>query len=331
MNQYQTGDLYLENTWSLNSLLEHSHDPKTRWSNVGLFEVEETELNGEKSIEVSVCMFIEGALQVVPLDTLLRRPILHAAAHRSLSSNVSKESKYLIADIMYGRLNEKTVYEVSAPMKRIISAGSSEGGVKTTTMGVKVDSKGRDIRHDGFVKGHPNSGFKNSLTSVELIASTLIHSKLISSNSELSLSSFQEGGDIDRVYGRETPLFPRASKSNIPSEETILMMAQAEAVRLVRSYYEATPVMNHHRYLSSTLRRSVSNGMDDVVSEDDDRYMVEEGYAAYPEQQSNTDRYGRRDKTASNAEINRSDSQDRRIRQRQRDAQSYDRPKPGYK
>ena len=51
--KYKTGDLYLEDTWSLKSMLGHNLDPQTRWSNVGFVLIEGDSTSNEQDVHVA--------------------------------------------------------------------------------------------------------------------------------------------------------------------------------------------------------------------------------------------------------------------------------------
>lgn len=80
MKKYRTGDLLLMNKWTIDGVFTHSMDKTTRWSDIGIFDVEDK--TGEDIIVYIFLLTDHGAARI-PLDSVLRDPTLQSAAHRS--------------------------------------------------------------------------------------------------------------------------------------------------------------------------------------------------------------------------------------------------------
>jgi len=349
MSRYQTGDLFLANQWSVSSILNHAVDPTSRWSDAGIFLVEQPAArdrttsgylpNGKGDDLVRVIMMTPSGVKILSLDEILKIPSFQAAAHRPLAV----EGRKPIQQAMTGYILN-VIKAIESNPKRIVSnpfpsalkeslTGQPRTQYTRSSHGTLLDSKGRDLKVSGFVKGNPDSQIKVDFTPADFIGSILAQAELIHYDPEILISDFQEGGHLDAIYGNEVPLFPRKPAENI--REYLLHKARQEAELLVMSYFEAVPVSTFGRYKNSNS----SNGLQfepDVEStelpEEEDGNEFGTGYpdqtrAAY----SMAAARERRGNTNAMALTVESDTIDQKIRQRVDEAGKYSRPAPSYR
>lgn len=343
---YRTGDLYLENDWSLYSILEHIRDPLARWSNVGIFLLD-PDKDPASETGVDVCLLTDGKLRLVPLDTLLRRPQLQAAAYRSLSSSYRGQTTFEIENYLRGLLNEGEIKQLPGAFREFLDRESpnpisqAQKDKKYTNLGTPVDAKGRDLKPPGFSKGNPNNTRRYAFSTTDFVMATLASSNIINYDPEVPLSIFQEGGTLDTIYGSETPLFPRqVDEDEKSAHEQIIISSQQEALVMIQAYLRVKSKMNIGQYSSyPPVRVNASREafLDGNGGEGDDREEIGNGggiptsEAAYVEQMSNYDRAQRKNLTVQIAEEQGSETMDRKLRQRKGLAAAYTRPSPKFK
>lgn len=93
--KYRTGDIFLANRHSIESILIRKLDPDCKWTEVGLFDVRQEE--GRDAI-VSVFLLTKDGAKLVPLDAVLRDPTIEMAAHRSF---IHRDKNALATSIKY--------------------------------------------------------------------------------------------------------------------------------------------------------------------------------------------------------------------------------------
>lgn len=338
---FRTGDLYLENRWSLHSILDHVQDPETRWNNVGIFIIDRRS-SDESDDEVTVCLLSDGKLQLVALETLLQHPQLQAAAHRSLASPYRGQTASQMEAYLRSFLKGEEIVQESSAFRNLLrrEVGRNLGQLPTkekkgyTNLGTVVDAKGRDLRPPGFSKGNPNSGRPLSFTPEGLVMATLAIANVVIYDPDVPLTTFQSGGSLDEIYGDEHQLSLRQPiEEKYSATEQVILAAQQEALFLIQTYLkvkrkslvDSTNGQTPIRVAAS--RETFLDGLDDVENGDD----IPTNDSVYVEQMSNYDRSRRKNITSKLAEIHTSDSMEKKIRQRTEQASRHARPVPGYK
>lgn len=325
--KYKTGDLYLEDTWSLKSMLGHNLDPQTRWSNVGFVLIEGDSTSNEQ--DVHVALLADGKFQVSSLDEVLRRPNLQGAAYRQLSDSAKIKASSRIGAYLRS-LFGSTVTEQSSGFQTLLEGALATGSEKkeaVSTMGTRLDAQGRDLQAPGFVKGNPNNTRKFSFTPEDLASATLSQVGFASYDPQSPLSNFQEGGLYDGVYGPETPLFPRETfVSSLSQREQIALLAQKEVLDLVMQYVDAKPQLTFGQFKSQSSQK--------INDRQELNYYTEapaEEQVTIPAQMSNYYQARRRQETAAIASDTTSSTQEQKIRQQKALESNYQRPTPSYK
>jgi hypothetical protein len=343
---YRTGDLYLENTWSLHSILEHVQDPDSRWSNVGIF-ILDPDKDPASEVGVQVCLLLGGRLQLVELDTLLRQPQLQAAAHRSLGSSYRGQTTFTIENYLRSFLRDDVIIrQHSGALQNFLERESTslndpspnKSKNNYTNLGTPVDSKGRDLKPPGFSKGNPNNARQTAFSPESLVIAALAAANVVLYDPEVPLSIFQEGGTLDTIYGSETPLFPRQPDESVrPVMENILIAAQQEALNMMHAYFKAKGKMAITQYQNyPPLRVNASRPQFPSELESDEEDLgngggIPETETIFVEQMSNYDRAARKGLTVQIAEEQGSETLDRKLRQRKGLAAKYTRPSPQFK
>jgi len=92
----RTGDLFLANKWTLDGIITHAVDQETRWTDVGLFYVDDS----DQSIHVYA---LHGeSTRLLEFDTVMREVTLQSAAHRELIHR----DRILIASTIKNSIND---------------------------------------------------------------------------------------------------------------------------------------------------------------------------------------------------------------------------------
>lgn len=350
---YKTGDLFLGNRWSVLGMMNRLADPEARWSEVGIFVVDK-QSSTENSVKVM--LLNNDGVVVEGLSDILKEPTLQSAAHRSLNKKTNGPTVGLVREYVskirggdIQSLDQENLI-VHGVMGQDIDQASSSIGTKLNPNG-----DGRDLRVSGFVKGDPNSKLKSEFTSTDLVGSILAYAKLIDYDPDVKVSNFQEGGLVDDNYGEENPLFPShvsaSSRVNGTGREyskivdAIIENARQEAEQLVLNYLQANPAQSFNNHMAQTsskqsnLNRNNRHSDNAVIDGYDEFEDIDAGIrrnaAAYPDQQSNVISMAsirnRRGETTELAEEVESNTIDKKIRQREQQAQKHNKPKPNYK
>lgn len=349
MNDYQTGDLLLVNQWSIRSILNHAVDTDSRWSDVGIFIVDRTDADDKPKhgytdealhvatakraeFKVSVVMMTPAGVRTVSLDDILRIPSFQAVAHRPLAVPNRRDFQRAMKSYIQTIVNtaekdpKRIVNNPFPPGLKESLTGQAQRQYKVSSHGTLLDSKGRDLKVSGFVKGNPDSQIKSDFTAADFIGTILAQAELINYDPNIQVSDFQQGGRLDDIYGDETHLFPRKSAEDI--RQYIIQQAHREAEHLVLQYLESTPVSSYNRYKSS-LSNPTQHEDENPESEDEERLETE-----YPNQvlssYNTADARERRGNTTTIALGVESDTIDRKIRQRADEAEKYARPVPSF-
>ena len=225
MSQYKTGDLVLMNRWNLTSLFSKLTDKNSKWGDIGIIIVNQN--NGNPN----VFMLGDNEVNLYPLENILKDATIQRAVYRSYtgrnSHGVSKKIEEFAKNIK-GARNSSFEFIV-----RKISGTLEEHRV--TTLGVPVDSKGRQVK---------SSLIKNGYTSADLICTALANAEIIKYRPDASISDFQEGGDLDSVYGEEIELLIRNKDNDSDKRDLIIESSQEDVVKLMDLYYMHNPVSN---------------------------------------------------------------------------------------
>lgn len=214
----RTGDLFLANRLSVESLITHALDKETRWSDVGIFEV--THLNNEKfngqhnqEFEVNVLVMTRDGARKVPLNDVLRDPTLQIAAHREL---ISRDRASLTLNI-------------SNAVRSMI--GSPKEKISNLVSNAKYNQE--KIEREGMTSSELISSVLNKVKLMPVGSSNLGHS----GGNIVLISNFQEGGILDKIYGKENPLFPvLASQKEESGEDPIIAIAKKDAEIIIQQY-----------------------------------------------------------------------------------------------
>ncbi len=324
--KYKTGDLFLANRWTLNSMLNQAVDPTARWSDVGIFII-------DKSINV-MRMDAEGIV-IEELSETLRDPTIQAAAHRSLIKSGKSSTSKLITEYLKTLVDHQVHIKTVQPQITVLNDRSSRaGGVAgLSSTGSRLDNKGRDLRVSGFSKGDPNSKLKSAFTPTDLIGSVLAYAKLVKYDPDIKMSDFQVGeGLLDEWYSDETPLFP-SHKLDAEDIQEVLDTARLEAERLVIAYMDRLPIMNYRRLVSQGYNGSLAHL--ELLHQEDDRDDIKRHGADYPEQESNViSMAANRDRkldTNARGEDAESIAIEKKLRQREKAIAQHSKPVPKYK
>lgn len=311
MSKIRTGDLYLGNRWSLQSLLTKVGAPQCRWTEVGLFVVNDSDPDEP---EISV-YFADQNVEKVTLKELLSEVNVQAAAHRPLR----EASPQQVAEIRSYLARVEGL--VGCSLSQSIEVALPSGKEIRTTMGERVDHKGRALSN--------NPRLKNGFSSVDLVVSALSAAGIIGYNPEVELADFQMDSDFDDIFGVENPLMPTAAIS----KEQIVQLAQDEAKVLIELYLERQPQLNlknikvagaNRRIMVSTPKVGVGRGRPG-----DDIPMVS---AQYIEQMPAPVLEGINRGIANQlADEEISKANDSRVRKRDDQLKQFARPLPGFK
>jgi hypothetical protein len=208
----RTGDLFLANRWSVESLITHALDKETRWSDVGIFDVKN--LNNNKhdgDFEVNVLIMTHDGARKVPLNDVLRDPTLQMAAHRELTS----------------RDRASLTLSISNAIASVI--GSPKENISNLVSNANLESK------------------REGMTSSELVSTVLNKVKLITHSNDILISNFQQGGILDKIYGNESPLFPvSASQKDEGGEDPIITIAKRDTELIIEQYIASNPSSIYH-------------------------------------------------------------------------------------
>jgi len=215
----RTGDIYLANRYTINSLISHVIDPDTRWSQVGIFHVQE-HASGQDIVTVYI-LTKDGAKKVL-LDYLLRDVTLQGAAHRRLKTQYFAPAKSSI---------ESAMVELDGTPKEKVHVMVSE-------------YKGKNPPREG-------------LSAAELAGKVLEAGELITFERGILTSNFQKGGVLDYAYGDETPLFPRAIKQK--RKEVVLKASRDESYNIISDYYDDKPLMTVNNFKNYPRMSITSN------------------------------------------------------------------------
>lgn len=332
--EYKTGDIYLGNRWSVSSILSHVDDPDSKWSEVGIFVVEDHDVDQnidnevEERVEysgVSVFMLGQDDAELVNLEDLLSSPDLQAAAYRPLSV----KQRAIVVQKFYdyfNQLGKQSIVPVSAPMEKAIGV---EKKYRITSSGTKVDLRGRDVRVSGFSKGNADRKMKRDFTGPDLIFSVLAYANLVKYDPEPKLSYFQQGGQLDHAYGSEVSLNVASSEYD-PSELQDLLVENAikDAEKLVMSYYRAKPIQTSHsegaKKVNVSNAMSPEHGEQDVI---DGRFRLAQASNPVSAKYAKARRYH----TTDIALGSESKTMDSKLRQQNDQASKFERPTPTYK
>lgn len=219
MLKIRTGDIFLNNRYTLNSLITHSVDVDTRWSDIGIFHVQE-HTNGEDT--VSVFMLTKDGAKKILLDYLLRNPLLQGAAHRRLKTAYQAGSNLSIHDAM-----------------------------------LKLENTKREETHIMVSEYKGKNPSRTGLSDAELAGKLLEAGGLLTFERGMLISNFQEGGVVDQFYDKEIAIFPR--QSNVNRKDAIIKAASDEAYNIIVPYYEAKPVMTQNNFKAQTKMVTSSN------------------------------------------------------------------------
>jgi|SRR5579885_1427930 len=190
----RTGDLLLIKRTNLESILTEMVDVKAKWSEVGIFDIDILE-NGDR--QVNVFLLTDNGAKRLPYNTVLKMYNPNVVAHREF--------------IYRDRIN------YVASIKESISQLENEP--KENIAITLEEYKGNNPHRTGF-------------TNPELIAKILAKAKIIDYEKGILISNFQEGGVLDKIYGKETLLFP--AKNIDPNE--LLENAKIDVENLIKNY-----------------------------------------------------------------------------------------------
>ena len=318
--KYKTGDLFLANRWTLNGLLNQLVEADSRWSDVGIFIV-----NQANPETINIMRMDADGIVIEELAEVLRDPTIQAAAYRSLDKSNKSSTSKLMTEYL------KMLIEHQGHIKTL----HSETGVGTkmgvSSVGSRLDAKGRDMRVSGFNKGDPNSKLKSSFTPTDLIGSALAYAKLMKYDPDVKVSDFQGGeGLLDEWYSDETPLFP-THKLDAEDLQEIVDSARAEGEKLVLTYIKRLPVMDYRRFVAQGHNSTIAMHTFDEIDGDE----IKRRGADYPEQESNVISMAairdRKLDTNARGEDAESISTEKRLRQKEKAIAAHAKPKPGYK
>ncbi len=220
MKPIRTGDLYLGNRWSIQSLLSKTSNSDTIWSEAGIFVVDNSD-----PVESEVYVyFVDQQVEKVSLGDLLAEGNLQSAAHRALKG-ARLDQIHKIEEFLRGAvgMNSLVIEKATAVAIPIVD------GHRITSSGQKIDKSGRTLTHVSKTK----SGYH----SADLIASTLASAELILYNPQMTLSDLHEGSALDAVYGPENPLLPTSKLDR----DLIIQIAQNEVGAFMDHYIEQVP------------------------------------------------------------------------------------------
>lgn len=310
MKQIRTGDLYLANRWSVQSLLAKTADEETIWSEAGIFVVDNTDPE-EADIYV---YFVDQQVEKVLLSDLLAEGNVQAAAHRSLIG-ANHDNAFKIAEFLRGAENmDSLVVEVSSAIAIPIQDGS-----RVTSSGITVDNNGRSPTHV--------SKSKRGYTSTDLVASTLASAGRVIYNPELALSDLHHGATLDAIYGPENPLLA----SSKPDRDLIIQLAQAEVAAYIDHYMEQIPQVTLSTVRTSRdARRPFGRSFLAKAARVDSEIPMTapvylEQYSMPPLQGAN------RGAANQKAEDELTKSMDRRLRKQAEDLSKFPKPQPGFR
>ena len=315
--KYKTGDLFLANRWTLSSLLTKTTDPDVRWSDVGIFIV-----NSSNPESINVMLMDTDGIVIEELADVLRDPTIQAAAHRSLDKSTKSSTSKLIVEYLKMLTQHQNRIKTINPESRLDDA-------KVSSIGSRLDAKGRDMKVSGFSKGNPDSKLKSAFTPTDLIGSVLAYAKLMKYEPDVTVKDFQSGeGLLDEWYSNENPLFPTHKLDDEDLHE-IVATARADAERLILAYMKKLPVMNYQRFTGQAYI-----GHEMSISDDDEDEIKRRG-ADYPEQESNVISMAairdRRLDTNARGEDAETIAIEKKLRQREKAISVHAKPKPSYK
>jgi len=285
------------NKWTIDGVFTHAMDKTTRWSDIGIFDVEDKP--GEDII-INIFLLTNHGAARIPLDSVLRDPALQSAAHRSF------------------------VYGQKAPLipsiKNYIT--SLLGSTRENIMVLVDESKGNNPTRTGF-------------TPAELAANVLSSTKLISYRDGIPISLFQSGGSLDQYYSEEFPILPRVNQLSANTDSnttTVLEEARNDSVNIIGEYMQAQPMMTFDT-INNEIKYSISNNSDDTQLDPvDDPFgihvvnAIHPGYDSYPTQTTMPRNIKHRIHRAQLAEVETSEILNRKLRERETAKKQYQRP-----
>lgn len=317
-SKHRTGDLYLESTWSIESLINKGLDPDSVWNNVGIFVVEpgsESELD-----RTSVFMMDKGELTSLPLREVLSRPHVKQAAKRSLAQGTNKNiqiniEKYLskLSSLAY------KVQSTSSAIKLLVNDMDAKNGFVTSS-GMKIDKYGKDLKAPKLEElvsnrevgnGMPNFTKTYRFTPSEFVNAALSQAGIVLKyDSGEFVSVFQNGGPFDKHYEPEEILFSPPFGSDDETFQDIEELVKAEAAIIIRHYMQIE---------KDEERRVLSSKKEEIYE------------TPYVEHPSNHEIKTRQYETSKLAAIKEAESVDRKLKRAQEAKSQYDRPFPKYK
>lgn len=309
MKLIRTGDLYLGNRWSIQSLLSKTANPESMWSEAGIFVVDDSD---PEESEVYV-YFVDQQVEKVLLADILSEVNLQSAAHRRLlDANVRQISD--IAGFLRG-----TVGMNSLSVERSLSSAIPvNDGSQITSSGQRINEKGRSLTY--------SSKSKRGYHSVDLVVSALASAGLMNYNPDLTMHDLQDNSTLDTIYGPENPLMP----AGILDRDLIVKLAENEVSSLMDYYIAQVPQTNVHTvrtsrdakrpYGRSFLAKSANPGSEIPTVEPN-----------YLEQHSVTEIQGaNRGAANKKAEDLLSQGLDRRLRKQNADLSKHPKPQPKF-
>lgn len=289
----RTGDLFLGNRWTIDAIISHAVDQDARWSDVGIFDVDifDVDDNSESSLRgvvpvPYVFLLYDGITQKVPLDILLRDQTLQGAAHRQLIHR------------------DRNIY-----IQTIKSAIKSNSNIAKEDISILIQEyKGNIPDRTGY-------------SSAEAVGKILSAVKIIPYKYGTLISSFQEGGTVDDIYGEEIPLVPRRTRSEFNSEDISVDKAKIEIDDIMRNYVRAVPLMTIQNSAASSQKapRKSSHLTTDTVSDEQLQNPSQSSYLHQAQQKKFTN---------NNAAVDSSVAMQQRLKKLEIDRAAYNAAKP---
>ena len=311
MNRIRTGDLYLGNRWSIQSLLAKTANPTTSWSEVGIFVIDDSD---PQEVETYVYL-ADQSVEKVKLAELLAEPNLQAAAHRS-NSRTKIRNAALIKEYLLGAEGKPALY-----VQKALQLAFPQHADITPNLGERIDEFGKTVNEKTLMR----RGFTN----VDLVMAALAAGEILTYRPDAELAHFQNGGGLDDFFEPETALMPTAKFSR----EAVLAVAASEVQEFINFYIDQLPQTTPKNVKFLAAQR-INHGPKKFLakaSRGDGPIEIEEVGPTYIEQQSGQLQPTNRGLANKRAEQDLSISIDRRMRAKEEALAKYPRPQPGFR